>query len=353
MKKSIRVLAAAAAAVIMAASVPFMASAETQSDGAGADDGVVVTSEQGSDSAVGAENDGASGDESKVAGASDMASVKKVTEEGMTPVYGGQIKDGTYPIEVKSSSSMFRITDAELTVKDGKMTAVMTMGGKGYLYVYMGTGEQAAAADESEYIGFVENADGAHTFIVPVEALDQAVSCAAFSKKKEKWYDRSLCFLASSLPEDAIKASEELKDGEYTADVALTGGSGRATVESPAKIVVKDGKMTATIIWSSPNYDYMIVGGEKYLPAEIDGVENSAFEIPVAGFDFEIPVKADTVAMSEPHEIAYTLEFDSTTLEGGPSGVSTAFIIVIAVIVLIALVCGVFVGRKIAVKNRK
>lgn len=351
MKKSIRVLAAAAAAVIMATSVPFMASAETQS-GAGEDNGVVVTSEEGADSAV--ESDGsASGDESKVAGAADMASVKKVTEDGMTPVYGGQINDGTYPIEVKSSSSMFRITDAELTVKDGKMTAVMTMGGKGYLYVYMGTGEQAAAADESEYIGFVENADGAHTFTVPVEALDQAVSCAAFSKKKEKWYDRSLCFLASSLPEGALKTTDVLGDGEYTADVTLTGGTGRATVESPAKIVVKDGKMTATVIWSSPNYDYMIVGGEKYLPVELDGVENSAFEIPVAGFDFEIPVKADTVAMSEPHEIAYTLEFDSSTLEGGPSGVSTAFIIAIAVLVLIALIFGVVVGRKIAVKNRK
>ena len=138
---------------------------------------------------------------------------------------------------------------------------------------------------------------------------------------------------------------------ELISEVTLTGGSGRATVESPAKIVVKDGKITATVIWSSPNYDYMIVGGEKYMPVELDGVENSAFEIPVAGFDFEIPVKADTTAMSQPHEIAYTLSFDSASLEGGQSGMSgTVIIIVIAVLVLIALIGGVIVGRKIAVK---
>ena len=343
MKKSMRYLAAAAAALVMIAAVPFAVTAETADrDESETELHAVQDADGGSTENV---------DSSKVADQSDMVSVKKVTEEGMTPVYGGQIKDGTYPIEVKSSSSMFRVTDAQLTVKDGKMTAVMTMGGKGYLYVYMGTGEQAAAADASEYIGFEENADGAHTFTVPVEALDEAVSCAAFSKKKEKWYDRSLCFLASSIPSDAIKTADIPGDGEYTAEVTLTGGSGRATVESPAKIVVKDGKITATVIWSSPNYDYMIVGGEKYMPVELDGVENSAFEIPVAGFDFEIPVKADTTAMSQPHEISYTLNFDSASLEGGQSGMSgTVIIIVIAVLVLIALIGGVIVGRKIAVK---
>ena len=347
MKRFTRFIAAAAAVAVMVTAVPFFVAAETGEGAANAGGEAVVTSEENGSPV----ESGSDAENANVADQSEMASVKKVTEDGMKPVYAGQIKDGTYPIEVKSSSSMFRITDAQLTVKDGKMTAVMTMGGKGYLYVYMGTGEQAAAADASEYIGFEENADGAHTFTVPVEALDEAVSCAAFSKKKEKWYDRSLCFLASSIPSDAIKTADIPGDGEYTAEVTLTGGSGRATVESPAKIVVKDGNMTATVIWSSPNYDYMIVGGEKYLPVKLDGVENSAFEIPVAGFDFEIPVKADTTAMSQPHEIAYTLSFDSASLEGGQSGMSgTVIIIVIAVLVLIALIGGVIVGRKIAVK---
>ena len=85
-------------------------------------------------------------------------------------------------------------------------------------------------------------------------------------------------------------------------------GSGRASIESPAAITVKDGVATASIVWSSPNYDYMIVDGKKLFPVNTEG--NSVFEIPVASFDTELDVIADTVAMSKPHEIEYTLAFD-------------------------------------------
>lgn len=122
---------------------------------------------------------------SNVASASDMTEVEEVVEEGMTPISGDKVKDGTYSVAVKSSSKMFDITACELTVEGGKMTATMHMGGKGYLYVYMGTGEQAAAADEADYIPFTEEADGTHSFTVPVDALDEGIDCAAFSKKKE------------------------------------------------------------------------------------------------------------------------------------------------------------------------
>ena len=132
---------------------------------------------------------------SNVASASDMAEVEEVVEEGMTPISGDKVKDGTYSVAVKSSSKMFDITACELTVESGKMTATMHMGGKGYLYVYMGTGEQAAAADEADYIPFTEQADGTHSFTVPVDALDEGIDCAAFSKKKEKWYDRHILTL--------------------------------------------------------------------------------------------------------------------------------------------------------------
>ena len=40
----------------------------------------------------------------------------------------------------------------------------------------------------------------------------------------------------------------------------------------------------------------------------------STFEIPVAVFDTELTVIGDTTAMSTPHEIEYTLNFDSATL---------------------------------------
>jgi hypothetical protein len=215
---------------------------------------------------------------------------------------------------------MFNITSCELTVKNGEMTGRMTMGGTGYLYVYMGTGQQAAQADESDYIPFEEQADGTHVFTVPVSALDEGIDCAAFSKKKELWYDRTLVFRADSLPAEAFADgaiatvdSLGLSDGAYTVEVTLEGGSGRASVESPAQMTVENGTATAHIVWSSPNYDYVVVDGVRYDP--VDTVGASAFDLPVLGFDYDMPLSADTTAMSTPHEISYTLHFDSASIK--------------------------------------
>ena len=272
-------------------------------------------SEQPADTAAQTEESNSS----NVASASEMTEIEDVVEEGMTPISGDKVKDGTYSVTVRSSSKMFDITACELTVEGGKMTATMHMGGKGYLYVYMGTGEQAAAADEADYIPFTEKADGTHSFTVPVSALDEGIDCAAFSKKKEKWYDRTILFRADSLPVDAFidgvvttPESLSLADGTYTADVALAGGSGRASVQSPTELTVKDGQVTAKIIWSSKNYDYMKVDDTKYDTVIED--EHSTFEIPVSCFDWAMAVKADTTAMSEAHEIDYTLTFDSASI---------------------------------------
>ena len=254
-----------------------------------------------------------------VAATEETAEQQSVGTEGMTPVLASELRDGVYQIQVDSSSSMFRIEACELTVNDGSMTADMKMGGTGYLKLYMGTGEEAAKAPEEKMIPFEEAADGSHHFTVPVEALDKELDCAAFSKKKEKWYDRTILFRADSLPMDAFADgvvttpdSLSLADGSYTADVALAGGSGRASVQSPAELTVKDGKVTAKIVWSSKNYDYMKVGDTKYDTVIED--EHSTFEIPVSCFDWAMAVKADTTAMSEAHEIDYTLTFDSASV---------------------------------------
>ncbi len=256
----------------------------------------------------------------KVAKSSDMAEVTDVVEEGMVPVPGSRIKDGVYDVKVDSSSSMFSVESCSLTVDQGVMNAVMTMGGTGYLYIFPGTGEEAAKADSADYIPFEETESGAHTFTIPVKALDEGIACAAFSKKKQMWYDRTLVFRADSLPGDALKegayktaADLQLADGVYTADAELKGGSGKASVTSPAEIRVKDGAVTAVIEWSSPNYDYMVVDGQRYEPVNTEG--NSVFEIPVPGFDYPVSVSADTTAMSTPHEIAYTLTFDSASVK--------------------------------------
>lgn len=111
-------------------------------------------------------------------------------------------------------------------------------------------------------------------------------------------------------PEPAPQGPE---DGNYTANVTLAGGTGRATVQSPARLRCSNGQFYATIVWSSPNFDYMKVGGVRYDLISAPG-SNSTFEIPVAAFDQILPVVADTVAMSEPHEVEYTLTFDSASL---------------------------------------
>lgn len=258
--------------------------------------------------------------EEKVASADEMVDPEDIVEDWMMPISASELNDGTYEVEVRSSSSMFKIVKCELTVEDDEMTALMTMSGKGYLKLFMGTGAEAVEAAEDEFIPFVEGEDGAHTFEVTVEALDKGIDCTAFSKKKEKWYDRTLVFVSTSLPEEAFKeikmtTIEELalEDGVYLAEASLSGGSGRTTIESPAEIIVKDGAATAKIVFSSPNYDYMLVSGEKYEPVNTEG--NSTFEIPVSGFDYNMAVVADTVAMSTPYEIDYTISFDSATLE--------------------------------------
>ena len=267
-----------------------------------------------------------SADTSKVAGAGDMAAVEEVVEEGMVPVASSGLVPGTYAVKADSSSSMFRITDCELTVPEGDdvMQAFLTMSGSSYLYLFPGTAEEAAAADASEYIEAGENAEGKNTFLFPVEALDYGVPCAAFSKNKEMWYDRTLVFRADSLPLSAFREGEvltpsglDLDDGEYTAEVVLSGGSGRASVQSPAGLTLKNSRsaeaeVTAELVWSSANYDYMVVEGEKYLPEIADG--HSVFRIPVTCFDRNMAVIADTTAMSQAHEIEYSLRFDSSSL---------------------------------------
>ena len=258
-------------------------------------------------------------DHSKVAAKEETAGTEKVVEDWMVPVPASDLKDGVYEVNVESSSSMFKITSCTLTVENGEMSAEMTMGGSGYAYVYMGTGEEAAAAADEDLIPAGEDAEGHNVFTVPVEALDAGTDCAAFSKKKEQWYDRTLVFLSSSLPMDAfltdtaVTAQDlSLADGAYLADAQLLGGSGRASIESPAEITVENGEMTLQVVMSSENYDYMLVDGERYDPVNTEG--NSTFLIPLSGMDVQMPVTADTVAMSTPHEIDYTILVDSSTL---------------------------------------
>lgn len=248
------------------------------------------------------------------------------------------LEDGVYTAEFATDSSMFHVNEAndkkgELTVKDGKMTIHVSLVSKKIVNLFAGTAEDAQK-DGAEIIepttDTVKYSDGyteeVYGFDIPVPAIDEEFDVAILGEKG-KWYDHKVSIknpvkddTATEKADDSDKKSDgkkledlKLEDGTYETEVTLTGGTGKATVESPAKVEIKDKEATATIIWSSPNYDYMIVDGEKYEPVNKDG--NSTFEIPVSVFDAEMEVTADTVAMSTPHEIDYTLNFDSSSMK--------------------------------------
>lgn len=138
----------------------------------------------------------------------------------------------------------------------------------------------------------------------------------------------------------------EMEDGEYAIAVELSGGSGKATVSSPAGLIVQDGLAYARIEWSSSHYDYMIVGGEKYLPVNEEG--NSVFEIPILVFNEPMPVIADTTAMSTPHEVEYSLTFHADEIMSKDQTPQAAAQKVVYMVILIVAVCAVvsFVSKR-------
>ena len=226
------------------------------------------------------------------------------------------LPDGVYTADFETDSSMFHASEAcngkgTLTVENGVMTFHVSLASKKIVNLYPGLAADAEANKTAWLIPTVDTvtyADGTteevYGYDIPVEALDTDFQLALLGTKG-KWYDH-IVSVRNAEPKTE-QATETPADGTYTAAVVLEGGSGRATVESPAALTVADGKMTATIVWSSTNYDYMIVDGEKYLPTNTEG--NSTFEIPVAALGTPLAVTADTVAMSKPHEIEYTLTF--------------------------------------------
>lgn len=120
----------------------------------------------------------------------------------------------------------------------------------------------------------------------------------------------------------AATAQTDLADGEYAIDVALVGGTGKATIASPALLTVKDGHAALTVVWSSDNYDYMKVGDAKFLPTTLE--PGSTFQIPLVSFDEPFTVVGDTTAMSKPHEVEYQIEVKKDSIASGAPAASQA-----------------------------
>lgn len=143
-----------------------------------------------------------------------------------TPTPEATVANGIYSMNVTSSSSMFKVVDCILTAKDGKMSAVLTLSGTGYGYLYMGTKEEAASADQSSWIPYQVNEEGKYTYTVPVEALDKEIAVAAYSIKKGIWYDRTLAFQSETMKKIADLNSTDSENKGDSGNNGNTGNSG-------------------------------------------------------------------------------------------------------------------------------
>ena len=235
------------------------------------------------------------------------------TQETEPAVAAKVLPDGEYTVDFETDSGMFRANEAcngkgTLTVKDGIQTLHVSLQSKKIVNLYVGTAEdaqQSGAVWLEPTLDTVTYSDGLSEdvfgFDIPVVSVGQEFDLAIIGTKGV-WYDHRVS-VQNPVPQA----------GTYTCEVTLNGGSGRASVASPAEISSDGETLTATIQWSSPHYEYMIVDGVQYDPIQQEGI--STFQIPVV-LDADMAVSASTVAMSEPHLVEYTLYFDSATLAG-------------------------------------
>lgn len=236
------------------------------------------------------------------------------------------LEDGAYIVDFDTDSSMFHVNEtmdgkATLTVVDGQMTVHLTLTSTNITNLYLGLAEDAVKDDAvilEPTLDLVVYDDGTEEevngFDVVVPYLDDEFDLALIGTKGV-WYDHKVSVSNPVLVDET--ASTAIADGEYSIDVTLEGGSGRASLVL-ANVNVEDGSLTASIAWSSNKYDYMIVDGEKIEAQYItlsDDSEHSFFTFPIPALDTQVAVVADTTAMSEAHEIEYTLYFDSSTME--------------------------------------
>ena len=224
-------------------------------------------------------------------------------------------EDGSYNnIGVTSSVSMFKVVDCKLVVKDGKLTAVLTLSGTGYGYLYKGTKEEAAAADESTWIPFVEDVNGKYTYSLPLNSLaENKVKVAAYSTKYAKWYDRELTFDFSKM--DRIYPTAP--DGTYSIEVE-TGAAMFKVVD--CKLTVKNGLMTAVITLSGTGYDYLYMGTEKaaekadrksWVPYVADANGKYTYTIPVEALDKKIAVASHSIKKNQWYGRTLTFKYDT------------------------------------------
>ena len=219
-----------------------------------------------------------------------------------------KVPNGIYSGTAETGAQMFKVVAVELTVKDGDMKAKITLSGVAYDYLYMGTPEEAAAADKSAWIAGIGTADyttddgqtkTGMQYEIPVAALDQPLTVASHSEKRDKWYARTITIASASLKKTSDLPADEtnkIADGIYEA-TAETGAAMFKVVK--VKLTAKDGKMTALITLSGVGYNYLYMGTAADAAADesawIASKGKGEYTLngeTKTGLQFEIPVEA-------------------------------------------------------------
>ncbi|MBQ0041897.1 MAG: iron transporter [Lachnospiraceae bacterium] len=236
------------------------------------------------------------------------------------------LSDGKYMVKFDTDSTMFHVNEAMkgkavLTVENGEGVVHLVMPSKNVLYLFSGLAADAennrnawiepTTEDVTYEDGMTEEV---FAFDVLVPVIDEEFDLALIGKK-DVWYDHKVSVSEPELIEaDKTNQYDASTDGIQpeqlgeSINVSLEGGTGKVSLITPTTIKQNDDGYIVTLEWSSKNYDYMLVDGVKYLPVEVN--EHSIFEIPVSDIDKPLEVVADTVAMSEPHEIEYKITFE-------------------------------------------
>lgn len=133
------------------------------------------------------------------------------------------IADGTYQVNAEAGGKMFRVTDCVMTVKNGQMTAAVTLSGQGYNRIYLGDVNNASD-DEKNWILPDSLLAEQYTFRIPVEKLDEVMTIAVHTTKSNKWDTRTLTFHSEGMTKIADSNNGNASNGNNGSNGSLTPG---------------------------------------------------------------------------------------------------------------------------------
>lgn len=133
------------------------------------------------------------------------------------------IADGTYQVNAEAGGKMFRVTDCVMTVKNGQMTAAVTLSGQGYNRIYLGDVNNASD-DEKNWILPDSLLAEQYTFQIPVEKLDEVMTIAVHTTKSNKWDTRTLTFHSEGMTKIADSNNGNASNGNNGSNGSLKPG---------------------------------------------------------------------------------------------------------------------------------